>query len=58
MMCRTFSEVPGNVWKSVVEEGSAVTQGGPLAIIESMKIEITVRSPAAGRVMSVPVKPG
>jgi urea carboxylase len=54
----TFSEVPGNVWKVAVEEGFVVAQGDLIAIIESMKMEISVRSPAAGRVISVPVKPG
>jgi urea carboxylase len=53
-----FSEVPGNVWKIAVEEGMAVAQGDLIAIIESMKMEISVRSPAAGRLASVTVKAG
>jgi urea carboxylase len=53
-----FSEVPGNVWKIEVEEGAVVAEGDLLAIIESMKMEISVRSPTAGRVTSVPIKPG
>ncbi|MDA9457698.1 urea carboxylase, partial [Bradyrhizobium sp. CCBAU 21359] len=53
-----FSEVPGNIWKILVEEGAAVVAGDVLAIIESMKMEISVLSPAAGRIASVPVKPG
>ncbi|MCC8941364.1 urea carboxylase, partial [Bradyrhizobium sp. Arg68] len=53
-----FSEVPGNIWKILVEEGSTVAPGDVLAIIESMKMEISVQSPAAGRITSLPVKPG
>ncbi len=36
------SAVPGNVWKLLVEEGQSVQAGDTLAIIESMKMEITV----------------
>jgi len=53
-----FSEVPGNIWKILVEEGAVVAAKDVLAIIESMKMEISVLSPAAGRITSVPVKPG
>ncbi|VIO78605.1 urea carboxylase [Bradyrhizobium ivorense] len=53
-----FSEVPGNIWKILVEEGSTVAPGDVLAIIESMKMEISVQAPAAGRITSLPVKPG
>lgn len=53
-----FSEVPGNIWKILVEEGAVVAAGDVLAIIESMKMEISVHSPSAGRIASVPVKPG
>ncbi|MGY4315953.1 urea carboxylase [Bradyrhizobium sp. JR3.5] len=53
-----FSEVPGNIWKILVEEGAVVAAGDTLAIIESMKMEISVHSPSAGRIASVPVKPG
>ena len=45
-----FSEVPGNIWKVLVEEGAEVAAGEVLAIIESMKMEISVLSPSAGRI--------
>ncbi len=48
-----FSEVPGNVWKVLIEEGATVAAGDALAIIESMKMEISVQSPTAGRVASI-----
>jgi urea carboxylase len=53
-----FSEVPGNVWKILVEEGAQVDPGDTLAIIESMKMEIKVTAPGAGRVTAIRVKPG
>lgn len=53
-----FSEVPGNVWKVLVGEGAHVAAGEALAIIESMKMEISVQAPVAGRVSSIRIKPG
>ncbi len=53
-----FSEVPGNVWKVLVAEGANVASGDTLAIIESMKMEISVQAPLAGRVSSIRIKPG
>lgn len=53
-----FSEVPGNVWKILVTEGAEVAAGEALAIIESMKMEISVPAPTAGRVSSIRIKPG
>ncbi len=42
------SPVAGNVWKVLVAEGDFVTEGTPLMILESMKMEIEVFAPAAG----------
>jgi urea carboxylase len=52
------SSVPGNIWKILVEDGAAVEAGQPIAIIESMKMEITVTAHAAGRVRDVRALPG
>jgi urea carboxylase len=52
------STVPGNIWKILVEAGSRVDIGQPVAIIESMKMEITVTSHAAGHVRDVRALPG
>lgn len=52
------SAVPGNVWKLLVEEGQSVQAGDTLAIIESMKMEITVTAHAAGRVRNLRAGPG
>ena len=51
------SEVQGNVWKVLVSEGESVTAGQVLIIIESMKMEIPVEAPAAGRIVTMKVAP-
>jgi biotin carboxyl carrier protein len=50
------SEVQGNVWKIEVEVGDRVALGDVLIILESMKMEIPVESPAAGVVAEILVK--
>jgi urea carboxylase len=52
------SSVPGNIWKILVEEGANVVSGQPIAIIESMKMEVTVTAHAAGAVRDVRAGPG
>ena len=47
------SQVTGNLWKSLVQLGEEVGVGQNLAVIESMKMEITVESPAEGIVHSM-----
>jgi biotin carboxyl carrier protein len=44
------SEVPGSVWKIVVDDGAAVAEGEEIVILESMKMEIPVVAPAGGTV--------
>jgi urea carboxylase len=44
------AHVAGNLWKLEVVEGARVAAGEVLAIIESMKMEIGVTAPCAGRV--------
>ena len=52
------AHIAGTVWKIEVAVGDAVTEGQTVVILESMKMEMPVESPAAGRVSSVLVKPG
>ncbi|SEM91346.1 urea carboxylase [Gemmobacter aquatilis] len=52
------SPIPGNLWKFVVEPGAQVAAGQTVAIIESMKMEITVAAPAAGRLRECRAAPG
>ena len=44
------SPVAGSVWKLEVSEGSEVSEGETLMVLESMKMEIEVAAPCAGRV--------
>ena len=52
------SEVDGNVWKVVAEVGTAVQAGDVLIILESMKMEIPVEAPVAGRLAELLVGEG
>ena len=51
---------PGGVPKRPIPDGVAtpLAIGDTLAIIESMKMEIGVQAPCAGRVSSIRIKPG
>lgn len=52
------SEIAANVWKIEVKAGDRVEAEQPLAILESMKMEIPVEAPAAGVVAEVLVHEG
>ncbi|MGY2024699.1 urea carboxylase [Nocardia gipuzkoensis] len=48
----------GNVWRVEVEPGQHVTAGAPVAVLEAMKLELPVHSPADGTVLKVLTTPG
>ena len=54
----------GSVWKLLVKPGDAVQAGDTIAVIEAMKMECPVESPAAGTVVALylaerqPLQPG
>ncbi|HVS06486.1 MAG TPA: biotin/lipoyl-binding carrier protein [Candidatus Dormibacteraeota bacterium] len=52
------AELAGNLWKIVVREGQQVGADETLMILESMKMEIPVNTPVAGRVTKIHVKEG
>jgi acetyl-CoA carboxylase biotin carboxyl carrier protein len=52
------AEMVANVWRLLVGAGDAVAAGQPLAILESMKMEIPVAAPVAGTVREVRVEEG
>ncbi|MEN6544034.1 urea carboxylase [Parvibaculum sp.] len=52
------ASVPGNVWAISVEPGEEVAQDQSLVTLESMKMEIEMRSPMRGRVHEVHCAPG
>ena len=44
------SQVSGGLWRVLVQTGEKVSEGQPLLIVESMKMEIAVHAPRAGRI--------
>jgi biotin carboxyl carrier protein len=50
--------MPGKVVKILVKEGERVTQKQPLVIVESMKMENEIKSPANGTIKSIHFSPG
>jgi acetyl-CoA carboxylase biotin carboxyl carrier protein len=52
------AELAGNLWKVVVKEGQQVSVDQTLMILESMKMEIPVNAPTAGRVTKIHVTEG
>ncbi|MGH8789189.1 MAG: urea carboxylase [Cupriavidus necator] len=52
------SQVPGSVWKVLVQEGATVAEGDTLMVIESMKMEFAVTAPCAGRAWRIACREG
>ena len=52
------AELAGNLWKVVVSEGQQVQADETVMILESMKMEIPVTAPAAGRVTKIHAREG
>jgi acetyl-CoA carboxylase biotin carboxyl carrier protein len=52
------TEITGNVWKIVAKVGDQVEEDAPILILESMKMEIPVSAPEAGRVQAILVEEG
>jgi urea carboxylase len=50
--------VPGSIWQVLVAAGDEIRAGDPVMIIESMKMEVQVRSPASGIVQSLAATKG
>jgi acetyl-CoA carboxylase biotin carboxyl carrier protein len=58
MATRVNAHITGTVWKIEVKVGDTVAEGQTVVILESMKMEMPVESPAAGKVTSILVKEG
>jgi acetyl-CoA carboxylase biotin carboxyl carrier protein len=52
------SEIAGAVWKIEVAVGDSVAEEDPLIILESMKMEIPLLAPRAGKVIEILVAEG
>jgi acetyl-CoA carboxylase biotin carboxyl carrier protein len=57
-MTEVPSPITGSVWKIVVEVGAIISEGETIVILESMKMEIRVKSPHNGKVVEIRVKEG
>jgi acetyl-CoA carboxylase biotin carboxyl carrier protein len=53
MATNVCAHITGTVWKIEVKEGDAVSEGQVCVIIESMKMEMPVEAPSAGKVEKV-----
>jgi acetyl-CoA carboxylase biotin carboxyl carrier protein len=58
MATEVQAHITGTVWKILVKAGDTVSQDQTLVILESMKMEMPVESPEAGRVLSVATSEG
>jgi acetyl-CoA carboxylase biotin carboxyl carrier protein len=56
MATQVLAHITGTVWKVEKKVGDAVASGEPIIIIESMKMEMPVESPQAGRVLEIRVE--
>lgn len=52
---RVNAHITGTVWKIEVKEGDAVAEGQVLVILESMKMEMPLEAPRAGKVEKIHV---
>ena len=55
-MIEIKAELVGNVWKIISKPGDQVAEDDVLMILESMKMEIPVTAPKAGKVTEIRVK--
>jgi len=58
MPTEVAAEIAGNVWKVETQVGAQVAEEDVLLILESMKMEIPVEAPCAGRVSEIRVTEG
>jgi len=50
MATNVLAHITGTVWKIEVKQGDSVTEGQVCVILESMKMEMPVEAPSAGKV--------
>lgn len=58
MAIEVCAHITGTVWKIQVREGDRVEEEQAVVILESMKMEVAVESPAAGTVSKVVASEG
>ena len=55
---RIVAPMPGKVVRVLVEQGAQVEAGAGVIVVEAMKMQNEMKSPRAGVVVSIKVKPG
>lgn len=55
---KVASEITGTVWKIEVTSGERVEEDDVIMILESMKMEIPVLAPAAGKIKEIVTSEG
>jgi acetyl-CoA carboxylase biotin carboxyl carrier protein len=58
MPVEVCAHITGTVWKIEVKAGDEVAEEQTVVILESMKMEMPVESPQAGKVTSIAVQQG
>lgn len=58
MAIEVEAQITGNIWKIEKAVGDEVAEGDILIIMESMKMEIPVESPAGGKLKEFKVQEG
>jgi acetyl-CoA carboxylase biotin carboxyl carrier protein len=58
MPTNVTAHITGTVWKIEKQVGDEVAEGDILIILESMKMEMPIEAPCAGKVASIVVKEG
>jgi biotin carboxyl carrier protein len=57
-LTKVIAEVTGSVWEVLKQPGDTVAAGETIVLVESMKMEIPVEAPAAGRLAELRVAKG
>ena len=55
---RVEAQVAGKIWKIAAQPGAQLNAGDSIVILESMKMEIPVVAPQAGKLASINVREG
>ena len=55
---KVLAEVAGKVWKIEARSGASLAAGDTILILESMKMEIPVTAPRAGKLLELKVAEG
>jgi len=53
MSTQVLAHITGTVWKIEKRPGDQVAEGEPIVILESMKMEMPVEAPCAGKVVEL-----